>query len=532
MSSAHLPPIAVCEQARLARDARFDGIFFTAVRTTRIYCRPVCPAPAPHPENVEYHPSAASAEAAGYRPCLRCRPELSPGHGAWRRADTVIGRALRLLETGHAPVADIARQLHLSERHLRRLFQDELGTSPQQVQITHRLLFAKQLLTDTRLPLIQVAEAAGFGSLRRFNDAFMRAYGMPPSRLRKAARADITSPTPAPSTAPGDGPRGQPHQALTLRLGYRPPFDFGASLAFLQRRAMPGIEDVSDRHYARTLNADGAWLALRAWGDGQPALRLTLHGVSPAALPDIVRRTRQMFDLDADPQAITARLAGSPGLAALAERWPGLRLPGGWDGTEVAIRAILGQQVSVAAATTLACRLVQHYGQPLVTPPTPTLHSLFPSVSALAGLDGDTLASTLGLPRRRAATLVSVARALHEQQIGFQPAQPLSDFVAAWTALPGIGDWTAHYIAMRALGHPDAFPAADLILRRQAARVLSPRPAADMHDDSDDILSERELLALSAEWQPWRAYTVILLWHAAGNPESSTATLSSPRGQP
>lgn len=484
-----LPAAAVCEQARLARDARFDGCFFTAVKTTGIYCRPVCPAPAPKSRNVEYFANAAGAEAAGYRPCLRCRPELSPADGLWRRGDGVVARATRLIEDGlldEASMSALAARLHVGERHLRRLFVDTLGVTPQQVQATRRLLFAKQLLSETALPVTEIALASGFRSLRRFNDAFLGAYGLPPSRLRKHADA-----TPAEA-----GP-------LQLKLVYRPPFDFRASLDFLRQRVLPGIERVDADRYARVIDADGAWLELAEWGAGEPALQLSLHGAGAAALPGIVQRVRRMFDLDADPSAIHAQLAGDALLAPLVEAQPGLRLPGGWDGFEVAMRAVLGQQVSIAAATTLARRLVTAHGRPITSPIADDLHSLFPLPEQLAEVD----LVDIGLPGKRAATLNVVAHALAAGEIGFGPEQSLDAFIADWTALPGIGDWTAHYIAMRGLRHPDAFPAGDLVLRKQAGAGIA--------------LSEKQLRARAEAWRPWRSYAVIQLWRAASDAPAS-----------
>lgn len=481
-----LPSPAICEQARLSRDARFDGVFFTAVKSTGIYCRPVCPAPTPKPRNIAYYANAASAEAAGFRPCLRCRPELSPADGQWRRGDDVVARAARLIEDGcldDAPVAALAKRLHVGDRHLRRLFVDALGTTPQQVQATRRLLFAKQLLTETALPVTDVALAAGFRSLRRFNDAFLGAYGMPPSRLRKAAER---------ATVPGP---------LELRLAYRPPFDFPASLAFLRSRALPGIEAVDSAAYRRVLDARGSWLSVRDWGRGEPALRLSLHGVAPVALPALVRRVRRMFDLDADPQAIHAHLARDPLLRTLLRKNPGLRLPGGWDGFEIAVRAVLGQQVSVAAATTLARRLVVAHGERLATPIDDALYALFPTAQCLADaeLDG------IGLTGQRAATLRHLAQAVASGHLGFRGGQSLDDTIAQCCALPGIGDWTAHYVALRGIGHPDAFPAGDLVLRKQAG--------------DGSALSERQLRERAQAWQPWRAYAAIHLWHAAAQAE-------------
>ena len=319
--ASSLPNVRVCEQARLSRDPRFDGLFFTAVSSTGIYCRPVCPAPAPKSANVRYYGSAAAAEAAGYRPCLRCRPELAPGEGAWRRGDETVARALKLIEQGalvDAPLADLADRVGIGERQLRRLFVDRLGAAPIGVHGTRRLLFAKQLLTETTLSVTDVAMAAGFGSLRRFNTTFREAYRMAPRDLRRRPRAA------------GD-------DALVLRLGYRPPYDFESMLGFLRTRALPAVEVVDADSYGRVIappddepgQAPG-WLRVSAWPAGEHALQLQLHGVAPSRLLSIVARLRRMFDLDADPRAIANALSADPRLKPLLRKRPGLRLPSGW----------------------------------------------------------------------------------------------------------------------------------------------------------------------------------------------------------
>lgn len=471
----------VCEQARLSRDPRFDGLFFTAVRSTGIYCRPVCPAPTPRRENVTYFGTAAAAEAAGFRPCLRCRPELSPEDGAWRRGDAVLARALKLIEAGalaEQPLAALAERVHIGERHLRRLFVERLGASPIGVHGTRRLLFAKQLLTETRLPITEIALAAGFRSLRRFNDAFRAAYRMAPRDLRRHAQAD----------APGE--------TLTLRLAYRPPYDFAAMLAFLAARALPGTELVDAGHYLRAIGPAEApgWLRVGAWGGEEHALRLELHGASPTTLLPLVQRVRRMFDLDADPQAIVATLGRDARLRPLLRRRPGLRLPSGWDGFEIAVRAILGQQVSVSAARALAARLAARFGAPLPDGFPHGLRHRFPTPEALAEADLE----SVGVMRARADAVRGVARALLDGRVDFRPEQTLEEFAARWVALPGIGPWTAQYIALRALGHPDAFPAEDLVLQRAAGR-----------------LTAKALRARAEAWRPWRAYAVIHLWREA-----------------
>ena len=487
-----LPDPATCEQARLSRDARFDGLFFTAVSSTGIYCRPTCPAPPPRPHNVRYYADAAAAEAAGYRPCLRCRPELAPGAGGWRRGDDALARALKLIDEGflaEASLADLAGRVHLGERQLRRLFTERLGAPPIGVHGTRRLLFAKQLLTETALPVTEVALAAGFGSLRRFNACFLQAYGMAPSALRQRP-------------ASGQG------QVLTLRLGYRPPYDVAAMLDFLRGRTLPGVERVDGMAYQRAIGDAGApgWLRVAPWphtgGSEVHALQLQLHGCPPARLQAVVERVRRMFDLDADPQAIAGVLGADAGLRPLLQSRPGLRLPSAWDGFEVAVRAVVGQQVSVAAARTITSRIVQRFGG--VLPPMPGaagLERLFPTPAQLADAD----LSGLGLPPARAACVRAMAQALVEGRVDFDRSRTLEDTVARWTVLPGIGPWTAHYIAMRALGHPDAFPVGDLVLQKQLAcdEAAPPRLRAAR-------LSQR-----AEAWRPWRAYAVIHAWRAA-----------------
>lgn len=471
-----LPDPQVCEQARLSRDARFDGRFFTAVTSTGIYCRPVCPAPSPKRSNIVYYPNAAAAEAAGFRPCLRCRPELSPENGSWRRGDAIVARALALIDAGvlaDRPLGALAEQLHVGERHLRRLFVEHVGAAPSQVHGTRRLLFAKQLLTETSLPITEVALAAGFRSVRRFNDAFLAAYRMAPRELRR--REPLS--------------RGQ---TLTLRLGYRPPYDFAAMLDFLYGRALPGVEAVDEDGYLRAIGSADApgWLRVSAWPGDEPALRLELHGVPPARLLDTVNRVRRMFDLDADPLTIAQALSVHPTLRALVRKRPGLRVPSGWDGFEIAVRAILGQQVSVPAARTFAARIADRLGARLPEGFAPGLTHLFATPEALADAD----LTAIGLTRTRTATVREVSRALIEGRADFRPDRTLEDFVARWVALPGIGPWTAHYMALRALGHPDAFPADDLVLKRELGGTA------------------KSAQAMAEAWRPWRAYAVIQLW--------------------
>jgi len=487
MSYASMPSPAICDRARASKDARFDGLFFTAVRSTRIYCRPVCPAPTPKRSNVLYYPTAAAASAAGYRPCLRCRPELSPDAHA-RGGEDTVQRALELIADGvlqDASIETLATQVGIGSRQLRRVFLARTGATPIAVHTTRRLLLAKQLLTETTLPVTQVALAAGFNSLRRFNTAFLEGCGMPPTAIRRQR---------------GETPSG----ALTLRLGYRPPLAFEAMLAFLARRAIPGIERVGADSYERVVGPTNAstWIRVTA-STAKPELLLEISNTDPRAIPEIVRRVRRVFDLDADLVAVHAALREEPLLAKAIRKRPGLRVPGGWDGFEIAVRAVLGQQISVAGATTLARRLVDAYGETR----TPTrdghapddLNRAFPPPQRLR----DAPLEALGMPKSRAATLRSLCAAVVDGRVDFSVGQRLDTFVEKMTALPGIGTWTAHYIAMRALGHPDAFPAGDLVLQQ----VLG----------GGQRLSERATDARSQAWRPWRAYSVLHLWHLAND---------------
>ncbi|MEO7251563.1 MAG: AlkA N-terminal domain-containing protein [Arenimonas sp.] len=484
MSSSSLPAIdpRICEQARLSRDARFDGLFFTAVTSTGIFCRPVCPAPSPKPANIRYYGNAAAASAAGFRPCLRCRPELAPDSTGFAQADSVVSRALKLIQDGildDGSVADLAQRLDLSERQLRRLFEAELGAGPIAVHSIRRLLFAKQLLTETALPVTRIALAAGFQSLRRFNTCFRDAYRMPPRELRR-----------------GHAPAA--NDALRLRLGYRPPYDFPALLEFLGKRAIPGVERITATGYERgfgdPVDAPG-WLRVTQ-NANQDALQLEVRIARTAELPALVAKIRRMFDLDADPRAIGLAFATQPILRNSITRHPGQRVPGGFDGFEVAVRAVLGQQVSVAAARTLAARIVAQFTPPDRQPGM--LLSRFPMPSQLA----DARLETLGITGARAACIRGIARALLEGRVGFAREQTLDAFVHSWTRLDGIGDWTAQYIAMRSLSHPDAFPAGDLILRRAAA-------------PSGTMLTEKALRTLAEPWRPWRACAVLHLWRSS-----------------
>jgi AraC family transcriptional regulator, regulatory protein of adaptative response / DNA-3-methyladenine glycosylase II len=492
-----LPPRDVCLRAMAAKDHRFDGVFFIAVRSTGIYCRPICTAPAPKRENISFHPNAASATAAGYRPCLRCRPELSPDVFAQVREDSVR-RALALIAEGALQdenVEALAARLGLSARQLQRQFLAQVGATPHTVHATRRLLLAKQLLTETALPVTHVALAAGYNSIRRFNAAFVEGCGMAPGAIRRSRSSATTS-----------------LGALCLRLGFRPPLDFPRMLAFIAKRAMPGIEAVGSDRYERAIpNSDGsaAWIRVRE-SDRKPELLLEIGGLAPQAIPDTVRRVRRMFDLDADPRAIAATLAQDPLLARALDMHPGLRVPCGWDGFELAVRAVLGQQISVAGATTLARRIVERWGRPLRMPVDAPqgLDRAFPTPDALR----DATLEEIGLPKARAASIRTLSAAVTGSRLSFAGGQRLEDFVGRAVALPGIGPWTAHYMAMRGMAMPDAFPAGDLVLQQRLGAA-----------EGGTRLSERATEARSQRWRPWRAYAVLHLWHFPTETSTSDA---------
>jgi AraC family transcriptional regulator of adaptative response / DNA-3-methyladenine glycosylase II len=475
-----------CYRAISLRDARFDGRFFAAVKTTGIYCRPVCPARTPRPQNVVFYPTAAAAQEAGFRPCLRCRPETAPDLGAWRGTSNTVSRALALIEGGaldEASVDALAARLGLGERQLRRLFRQHLGASPLAVAQTRRVLLAKQLIHETRLPMTEVAFAAGFRSIRRFNETFLELFGRPPGSLRRDHDKEVSA-----------GPQGE----VNLLLRYQPPYDWPVMLAFLERRAIPGLERVGAGSYSRAIRLDGVQGTLLVRPAEGNALSATIRFPKLSALPSIIARLRRVFDLAADPLAIAAHLAQDSWLAPLVAARPGLRVPGAWDGFELAVRAVLGQQITVAGAARLAGRIVAAYGEPLAAPDGGLTHS-FPRPEVLAGAD---LAS-LGMPRSRAATLSAVAAALVADPELFSVTRSLEEAVQKLRAIRGIGEWTAQYIALRQLREPDAFPAADLGLIRALAAADGTRPA------------ESDVLARAEKWRPWRAYAAQHLWAAA-----------------
>jgi AraC family transcriptional regulator of adaptative response / DNA-3-methyladenine glycosylase II len=455
-----------CWRALRARDARFDGRFFVGVSTTGVYCRPICTARMPRRDRCSFHASAAAAEKAGFRACFRCRPELAPGNSSIDAVPRLVARALAKIAEGYldeASVDELAAELGVSDRHLRRALEAELGVSPVELAQTRRLALAKQLLHDSALSLTTIAFASGFGSVRRFNASVLARFGRPPSALRRTRKA------------------GSP--AIVLRLDHRPPLDFPVLLEFLGMRAIPGLERVEGDRYIRTMGEGEVKVGFEGG-----RLRAELDASLAPAIPRVVAGLRRLFDLDAEPKAIAIVLRRDPLLAPLVRRRPGLRVPGSFDPFETALRGVLGQQISVAAATTIAGRLVAHFGG-------------LPTPQALAAMPIATLAG-LGIPGARAQALITLADAWARGAIVCEPGSDPEQLTKALVELPGIGPWTAAYLCMRALHDPDALPASDLGLRKALGGV-----------------SPREVLRHAEAWRPWRAYAAIHLWTALGRGE-------------
>ncbi|WP_151631873.1 DNA-3-methyladenine glycosylase 2 [Noviherbaspirillum aerium] len=475
-----------CYRALSAKDTRFDGVFFTGVTTTGIYCRPVCTVKTPRLSSCRFFSSAAAAEAAGFRPCLRCRPELAPyalqenlAHAVWQR---IAGGALN-----DGNVERLADEVGLSSRQLRRVLMQHFGVTPVELAQTQRLLFAKKLLQETRLPMADVAFAAGFGSVRRFNALFAQRYGIAPGDIRRAGEGKA-------SAAPG---------ALTLRLAYRPPLDWTRMLSYLSHRAIAGVEQVQTGEgnggcYARSVRLDGChgWLSISHRPE-RSQLELEVAPSLAGVLMPLVARVRALFDLDANPAVIVGHLGRDALLSERLERMPGLRVPGAFDAFELGIRAVLGQQVSVAGATTLSGRLVQRFGVATATPFGRITHH-FPLPAVLAEANVADIAA-IGLPQARAQTILNLARFAAEGGMQMRPGLTLAESVTRLRSVRGIGDWTAHYIALRALRFPDAFPAGDLGLQKAAA-------------GDGGRLTEKQLDARAADWSPWRGYAALALW--------------------
>jgi AraC family transcriptional regulator of adaptative response / DNA-3-methyladenine glycosylase II len=477
--------LELCLRALGTRDRRFDGRFFIAVRTTGIYCRPICPARTPRPENVTFFATPAAAEEAGYRACRRCRPETAPASPAWQGTSATVTRALRLLGT-ESRVDRLADRLGVGERHLRRLFAEHLGASPRSVLMSQRVHFARRLLDETDLPLEDLAHAAGFGSARRLRAAVTRTFGRSPDAIRHAARHAKSR-----ARASGEAP-------LTLKLPHASPYDFQGMLAYRKARAIPGVETVEGGVYRRSV-ATSAGAGVIEIAQARDALTLSVWLPGTPDLFPLVERVRRMLDLDADALAIGAHLAKDRALASYVSKRPGLRVPAAWDPFELAVRAILGQQVSVAAATTLSGRLVERFGTAHPVGEKHGVPRLFPGAATIAAAGENGLAK-LGMPGARARGLAAFARAVAEGTVSLAPAADLESAIGAMCAVRGIGPWTAHYVALRGLGEPDAFPASDLGLRK----ALAPKGGKP--------LSEAELLKRAEGWRPWRGYAAIHLW--------------------
>ena len=474
-----------CYTAMKSRDPRFDGRFFAAVTTTGVYCRPVCPARKPLKHHIRFYPCAAAAEEDGFRPCLRCRPETAPGSPAWGGTTATVTRALRLISEGFLDGDDmngLAQKLGIGGRQLRRLFQQHLGVPPLAVAQTRRLHFAKQLLHDTNLSVTDIAFASGFSSIRRFNSAFKDAFGQPPSSFRN--RTDLIT------------TRGK-KEILQVRIRYRPPFEWASLIRFLKARAIPGVEDVDESRYRRTTFDDGVSGIIEVQCEpNEHYLILRIPQELSRDLVRIVAGVRRIFDLDADPYAIDNFLEKDRLLADFIKETPGIRVPGAWDGFEIGVRAILGQQVSVKGATTLSGRLVQAFGSPMETTEDPKLCFLFPTPDQII----DKNIASIGMPKQRAQAVLALASAVRDGTVKLSTGSDPERTIEALTALPGIGPWTAQYIAMRVLREPDAFLSSDLVLRRAAARAEGMVP------------TESELLKMAEPWRPWRAYAAMYLW--------------------
>lgn len=489
----------VCYRAIQTRDHRFDGLFFTGVCSTGIFCRPVCPATLPKRKNCTFYRSAAAAQQAGYRPCLRCRPEIAPQ--LWSAADgaDMVPQALRLIGAGaldETSVRDLAERLGVSDRYLRRRFAEDLGTSPSQVAKTRRLLFAKQLITDTTLTMTEIAIAAGFNSIRSFNRALQQTYGCAPTELRRY------QPTAA-ATEP-----------ITLKLAFSPPYNWDAMAAFRQGRATPGLTIVTPHRYCRTIELEGSqgWIAVEPV-PGKHYLCAHIAFPKVNLLAKIVMRLQHMFDLHANGAAIDRQLQQDPVFQQQFQS--GLRIPGAWDAFELAVRAIVGQQVSVAAANTLFERIVTRYGQPLSVPTAPPeLQYVFPQPAVLAAAD----LTEVGVIRSRAIAIATLAQTVAANPQFFDQFTTLDETVKRLCQLKGIGPWTAHYIAMRALQAPNAFPPGDIGLLRGMAAL-------------GEQLTKAELQQRSTAWQPWRAYAAMQLWavdsHAAANTRMNPSSLEA-----
>ena len=470
-----------CYRALRARDTRFDGRFFVAVSSTRIYCRPVCTVKPPRLENCLFYPSAAAAEVAGYRPCLRCRPELAPGNASVDATIRVAQAAASLIEDrtlNSEGLMAVASCLGITDRHLRRAFGAEFGVSPVEFAQTQRLLLAKRLLTDTSLPVTDVAFASGFGSLRRFNALFKQRYRLQPGALRRHMNGEAV----------------RVADVLNFELSFRPPYDWPAIHMFLGTRTISGVEEIDAVCYRRTVRVASqgkdhfGWVEIEL-SPKKPALRLEVSASLARVLPPVLSRIKALMDLSCHPIEVIEALGG------LAQHHPGLRVPGAFDGFEVAVRAILGQQVTVAAARTVASRFAAALGDPIDTP-FDALTTVFPSAARVADT-APGLIARLGMPGVRARTVVTLARSVADGDLVLAPHADIDATLEHLRALPGVGEWTAQYIAMRALAWPDAFPHTDLGVMKALGEK-----------------DTRRVLEAGEAWRPWRAYAVMHLWHS------------------
>ncbi|MGB6068050.1 MAG: AlkA N-terminal domain-containing protein [Desulfomonilaceae bacterium] len=477
----------ICDRARLARDPRFDGLFFVGVLSTGIYCRPICPARSPKPENIVYFPSAAAAAEAGLRPCLRCRPEAAPGSPAWNGTSATVSRAMLLIRQGalnEGSLEDLASKLGVGSRHLRRLFQTHIGASPKSLATTQRILFAKKLLNEADLSVTQIAFASGFGSIRRFNAAFSKIYGITPSAIRRRNTGTRTA----------EGGLFQ----CTLTLSYRPPFDWERILEFFELRAIPGVEFVAEGAYRRTIRInETTGMISVAHSAKENALLLKVALSDSRDLMSIVERVRRMFDLDANMTAIHDVLAADPVLERSLGKHPGFRLPGAWDPFEVAIRAVVGQQVSVKGARTILGRIGAKAGPHFESGDHLELTYFFPTAHELNTCD----LGRIGMPGTRIRTVKALAEAVDREKLSFVVKGSLSDYIDQMTRIAGIGDWTAQYIAMRGMSEPDAFPAGDLGIVRALRQ-------------GDERITPKQILQRAEKWRPWRAYGAMHLWQS------------------
>lgn len=464
---ASIPAPEICRRARLARDPRFDGRFYVGVLTTGIYCRPVCPARPPAEDNVRYFATAATAQDAGYRPCLRCRPEAARRLPEWTLGSATVIRALRLIDAGYLDgrtVSDLAAELAVSQRHLDRLFREQLGTTPKSLGRVRRVQLAKRLIDQSRLPLAELAMRAGYGSVRRFNDEIRSTFGRPPRALRRGGAASAQ----------------ESPESISLHLPVREPYDAQWVFSFLAARSLPGLEEVDGLEYRRRLSGtEGCWLKVR-WQDA--GLCLEVPRSFGGNLAGLLQRVRRIFDLDADPEAITAALGAEPRLEDVVREHPGLRVPGAWNGFETTVRAILGQQVSVARATAMAGALCREFGG-----------GDFPGPDALAEAD----VAAIGMPGQRGAAIRALARGVAAGDLVLDDGADFEELEERLLAIPGLGPWTVGYVSMRVARNPDAFPDKDWVVLK--ALDASPSAARQTADG----------------WRPWRAYGVVYLWKLA-----------------